>query len=249
MNIDVTFDFTTDSPNYWDCFWQNNNGMGGGGTDPDEASKTLKKYHQQLWSRKLPNGEMMDLTAGSGAYYLTWNGFRFGSDSIVVSFRHHKCRGLIDAVKDAVPDYQQFVEDFVHRTYTIGGAIIFPKHVNSMNQRKGCHPLIGDRWDLTLECIRRFYNGEDSPLYSVLKTDKAFYDLFVDFKGYVDFFYLQDCVRDNYSAVRIWQGKGDFSENPYPQTVEQYLRWIDIQLEFTAKRNERIREANKSLSA
>ena len=242
MAIDTTFDFTSDSPHFWDSFWENNSGMGGGGSDPDTASKTLKKYHQALWSKKLPNSEFMDLKACRAPDYLEWRDFRFGSDSIIVSFRHWKCHDLINAVKDALPDYQQFMEDFVHRTYTIGGAIIFPKHVNSMNQRKGCHPLIGDRWDLTLECIRRFYNGEKSPLQSTLLADKAFYDLFVDFKGYVDFFYLQDCVTEDYSSVKIWQGAGDFSENPYPQNVNQYLSWINSQLDFTEKRNHRIAE-------
>lgn len=183
MVIDTAFDFTTDSPHFWDTFWQNNSGMGSGGSDPDNASKTLKTYHQALWSRVLPNGEAMELKVCEAPDYLSWRDFRFGSDSIMVSFRHTKCRGLINAVKEALPDYQAFMEDYVHRTYTIGGTIIFPKHANSMNQRKGCHPLIGDRWDLTLECIRRFYHGEDSPLQSTLTADRAFYDLFVDFKG------------------------------------------------------------------
>ena len=93
---------------------------------------------------------------------------------------------------------------------------------------------------MTLECIRRYYIGVDSPLYSTIKADRAFFDLFCDFKGYIDFFYLQDCVTDDYSAVHIWQGKGDFSESPYPQNVGQYLDWIDTQLEFTEKRNRRI---------
>ena len=243
MLVDTSFDFTTDTPHFWDSFWQNNSGMGGGGADPDTRSKALRTYHQILWSKTLPNGEKMDLKRGSAADYLTWDGFRFGSDSIVVSFRHSRCRDLIAAVKDALPDYQSFVEDFVHRTYTVGGSIIFPKHINSMNQRKGCHPLIGDRWDLTLECIRRFYNGDDSPLYPTLSTDRAFYELFVDFKGYVDFFFLQDCVTDNYQHVLFWQGKGDFCEDPYPQTVDQYLHWIETQLEFTGKRNDRISKA------
>ncbi len=244
MTIDTTFDFTSDSPRYWDGFWQNNYGFGGGSSDPDVASKTLQRYHQLLWSRDLPNGEKMELETGRDSYsYLTWKDFRFASDSIIVSFRHSKCADLMHAVEAALPDYRAFAEDFVHRTYTIGGAIIFPKHINSMNQRKGCHQLIGDRWDLTLECIRRYYHGEDSPLYNTILADKPFYDLFLDFEGYINFFYLQDCVSNDYREVRIWQGKGDFTENPYPQNVEQYLRWIDIQLDFTEKRNRRIAAA------
>ncbi len=217
--------------------------MGGGGSDPDINSGTLQRYHQMLWSKKLPNGEFMELKAGSGPYYLSWKDFRFASDSIIISFRHSKCRELLEAVRASMPDYKRFVEAYIHRAYTIGGAIIFPKHRNSMNQRRGCHPLIGDRWDLTLECIRRFYRGEDSPLYETIQADKAFYDLFVDFRGYVDLFYLQDCVNDDYSSVKIWLGKGDFCESPYPQTVDQYIHWMNTQLDFLAKRNARIAEA------
>lgn len=64
---------------------------------------------------------------------------------------------------------------------------------NRWHNKKKYKDLISDRWDLTLECIRRYYNGEDSPLYNVFLNDKAFFDLFVDFKGYVDFFPASGC--------------------------------------------------------
>ncbi len=32
--------------------------------DPDNASPTLKAYHQLLWSKQLPNGEFMALETG-----------------------------------------------------------------------------------------------------------------------------------------------------------------------------------------
>lgn len=54
--IDVNFDFTTDTPHFWDGFWSYKNGLGGSRSDPDALSKTLQKYHQLLWSKKLPNG-------------------------------------------------------------------------------------------------------------------------------------------------------------------------------------------------
>ena len=245
--IDVSFDFTSDSPNYWDHYWDNNGGMGSGNSDPDSASKTLQKYHQLLWSKALPNGEYMDLCCGTGPHYLTWKDFRFGSDSIIVSFRYQKNRELIESVAKALPDYRAFVEEYVHKSYTIGGMMIFPKHSGSINQRRGTHQLICDRWDLTLECIRRFFLGEDSPLYPTLQRDKEFFNLFVDFKGFVDYFFLQDCVSSDYSKVKIWLGKGDFSEYPLPKTVDQYLSWIDSEMEFLRKRNRRIEEYARSL--
>lgn len=208
--IDVNFNFTTDSPGYWDGFGERKDGLGAGGSDPDSASPTLQKYHRILWSKELPNGELMDLKAGYGANYLTWNDFRFGSDSIIVSFRYNKYRYMIDQVVKKLDNYKDFYEKYYRKSYTIGGMIIFPKHRFSMNQNKGTNPLICDRWDLTLECIRRYYNGDNSPLFDTIKSDSNFFDLFCDFKGYVDFFFLQDAVSDDYSKVNIWCGDADF---------------------------------------
>ena len=240
--IDVTFDFTTDSYKYWDGFWERKDGLGSGYSDPDSSSLTLQKYHQILWSRNLPNGEKMDLKAGSGAYYLSWKDFRFGSDSIIVSFRYERYRAMIETIMDQLPDYKSFYEDFLHKTYTIGGMIIFPKHRNSINQNKGTNKLISDRWDLTLECIRRFYINERSPLSDILEKDRNFFELFCDFKGYVDYFFLQDCVSDDYSSVKIWYGNEDFTEDPLPKTSNEYLQFLNDEVDFLNKRNKRIME-------
>ncbi len=241
MNIDVNFDFTLDTPNYWKGFWDDSI-LGGGGADPDAVSKTLQAYHQLLWSKALPNGEKLELSIGKGSNYLTWNSFRFGSDSILASFRYIRNKKLLEEVSKSIPEYKLFIEDFIHRTYTIGGSIIFPKK-DSINRARGLNPLVKDRWDLTLECIRRFYKNESSPLYDTLVKNKDFFDLFVDFKGYVDFFYLQDCVSTDYQSVIFWIGDGDLSKNPIPKTVDEYLKWIEKQLEFVSKRNKRIEEA------
>ena len=242
--IDITYDFTTDSPNYWNIFWERNYGLGYGGSDPDNASPTLQEYHRLLWSRPLPNGDVMNLKKGTGSYYLTWKDFRFGSDTIVVSFRYQKYKSMIEKVMEAVGDYKAYYEDLIRKSYTIGGTIIFPKHLSSMNQNKGTNIYISDRWDLTLECIRRYYYGEDSPLYKTILSDKAFYDLFVDFKGYVDFFFLQDCVSDDYQNVNIWCGNADFKECGLPKTIEEYFAFIDKELDFLEKRNKRILDFN-----
>ena len=85
-----------------------------------------------------------------------------------------------------------------------------------MNQNKGTSRLISDRWDLTLECIRRYYKGKSSPLYETIEADHEFYDLFRDFRGYTDFFFLQDAVTDDYSGVKIWCGDSSFAEDGLP---------------------------------
>lgn len=241
--IDVSFDFTTDTPSYWDNFWQNDDVLGGGNNDPDALSKTLQKHHQRLWSKQLPNGEFMDLQIGAANDYLTWKDFRFGSDSILASFRYKRYRNMLKQVKHAMPNYQTYIEDFIRKSYTIGGTIIFPKRKGGINPSRGCNAQIKDRWGLTLECIRRFYNHENSPLYDVLKLDEDFFNLFIDFKGYVDYFYLQDCVSPDYCSVLFWLGDGTFSFNPLPKNPDEYNQWIKKNLEFVEKRNARIRAA------
>ena len=243
MRIDTATDFTLDTPHYWDNFWNDRGGLGVGGGDPDSLSKNLQSYHQTVWSRMLPCGEKMELQRGTGPNYLTWKDFRFGSDSIIVSFRYEKYRYMLDEVKKAVPDYKSFVEDYLHRAYTIGGMMIFPKHAGSINQAKGTNKKLCDRWDLTLECIRRYYAGEDSPIAKTLLRDKDFFDLFVDFKGFVDYFFFQDCVTDDYRTVKVWIGNGDFTDDPLPKSVDEYLLWISRQMDFLEKRNQRIAEA------
>ena len=239
--IDVNFDFTMDSPGYWDGFWERKGGLGAGACDPDACSPTLKRYHQLIWSKPLPNGDYFELTPRKGLDYLSWRNMYFGSDSILVSFRYWDYREMIDAVVRHLPDYRMFMEDFLHRAYTIGGMIIFPKHVGSMNQRRGTNRQIRDRWDLTMECIRRYYNDETSPLSDVIEQDRDFYALFKDFKGYVDFFYLQDCVTEDYKHVNFWLGDGNFNNKPLPHTVEEYLKFIEEELRFLDKRNARIK--------
>lgn len=226
--IDTTFDFRTDTPK---------------GKDPDKYSKTLKAYHQILWSRELPNGEVMKLEHSQDPYcYLTWKDYDFGSDSIIVELRYQKYKRVLDQVAHEVGDIEAYYENLIRRSYTIGGMIIFPKHPNSMNQRRGTCGKISDRWDLTLECIRKYYIGEDSPLRKVMEDDKPFYDLFVDFKGYVDYFFLQDCVANDYSEVSIWCGDATFEKSGLPETVDDYFKFIYKEHDFLDKRNARIKE-------
>jgi hypothetical protein len=73
----------------------------------------------------------------------------------------------------------------------------------SINQRRGIHHRIPDRFDLTLECIRRHYAGASSPLAELLATYRDFSALFGDFRGYVDYFLLNGLVVEHCAAVRF----------------------------------------------
>jgi hypothetical protein len=246
--IDVNFDFTSDTKGFWEGFWERNDGLGAGGADPDSKSKTLRLYSQLLWSRPLPNGEVMELEDGRSKFYLKWKDFYFGNDSITASFRYYRNRPLLEEVKKNVPDYHQFVETYLHRLYQIGGEVILPSSVGGINQTRGFRAEIRDRWDLTLECIRRFYQGEASPLSDVLNKNKAFFELFVDFKGYVDFFFFQDLVDTNYASVKLWLDTPLFVKNPIPKTVDEYFDFLNKEIEFVESRNIRIRHYINSVT-
>ena len=160
--------------------------------------------------------------------------------AITASFLHARYP-LRQFIEENIPNFKEFKREYWHRTYTIGGAIIFPQVRWSMNQARGCHPKICDRWDFTLECIRRFYAGESSPLDTALQRSGDFFRLFGNFKEYVDFFLLQDCVDDNYK-VKIWLDTPVFESHPMPKSLEEYYRWIQTQLDFVDKRGKRIKE-------
>lgn len=241
--IDVRYGFTEDtSPTYWLGFWDRNEGLGAGDADPDAKSPTARRYHQLLWSRQLPNGEVMQLEDGRSRYYLKWNDIWFSSDSITTSFRNGRNKEFIQKLRNEIPDYEGYVMDYLQRLYTIGGLMLLPSFRWCLNQARGCHPRIADRWDLTLECIRRYYSGESSPLDKTMHhpTNVKFFNLFVDFRGFIDFFFLQDCVTSDYQKVVLWYDTPFFESNPIPRTIDSYRSFIDKELEFVDRRNNRI---------
>lgn len=241
-HIDTAFDFTSDSLDFWDGFWERNGGRGAGASDPDTSSPMLQKYHQFLWSKKLPCGKTMKIVAkGKGRNRgLLWDGFVFMSDSIAVSHRYSKMDATIAELKKVIPDYRAYMEHFIHKAYTIGGMMIWPCRRGSINQTKGCNRKIADRMDRTLECIRRYYAGKDSPMRKCLERNHDFFELFVDFKGFVDFFFLQDLVSPNYESVKMLIGSDDLNTQALAQDVNEYRQLLERQLAFVEKRNERI---------
>lgn len=95
--------------------------MGLGGSDPDSRSKKLRDFHQLLWNKKLPNGQMMYLEKGTMSNYLIWNGMRFGSDSIVTQHRYKKCEKVIR---------EEYIEFFLLQDYldSNGSVTLFFPH-------------------------------------------------------------------------------------------------------------------------
>lgn len=86
--IDITFDFRSDSK----------------GRDPDPYSLTLNDYHKALWSKALPNGEVMNLQSGKAPFVLSWKDFYFTSDTIIIELTHFKNKKVIDQVRERFSD-------------------------------------------------------------------------------------------------------------------------------------------------
>jgi hypothetical protein len=228
LEIDTTFDFRSDSH----------------GKDPDAHSATLRKYHRYLWSKRLPNGEQLDLEEISSTlvYRFNMQTLKFGSDSISNSYiGTKKVAHLIDEVA-----HSEF-EEFRNEGSTIGGYLIFPSEREggkmTINGARGFNNKIADRFDLTLECIRLHYQRLEHPLEDTFSSpiNGFFFSLFRNFHGYVDFFFLQDLVDENYDSVKFFTEINEpFESSPIPETAAEYRVYKKATLDFVRKRNSRI---------
>jgi hypothetical protein len=166
--------------------------------------------------------------------------FFLSSDAVVPSFRRESKIAHIIA---QIPVEE--LDAFNAIGYTIGGMMIFPGNQiggkRTINQARGCHPRIKDRFDFTMECIRRHYLGTKSPLSDVLARYANFFRLFEDFRGYVEFFLLQDLVAEDYSAVKFFTPFDEFKTSPpLPSSKETYMLYKQRAVEFIEARNRRI---------
>jgi len=228
--IDVSFDFRSDTPR---------------GKDPDIFSRTLRLYHRVLWSKPLPNGQvfsLVDTTPGTYLHHSSQLGeFFLASDSVIPTFRKE---ARLSRILEQIP---KELTAFVRMSYTIGGMMLFPGNrvggKMTLNGARGCHPRIKDRFDLTVECIRRHYRNAESPLSAALTRYADFFRLFGDFQGYVEFFLLQDLITEDCSAVKFFLPFDDFRSSPLPNSLESYSSYKRQAVEFIQARNRKIVES------
>ncbi|MDO4271662.1 MAG: hypothetical protein Q4C83_01600 [Candidatus Saccharibacteria bacterium] len=226
--IDINFDFQKEA-NY---------------RDSDKYSPTLREYHRLLWSKELPCGDVFSLrpVRDNCLEYITPNGKKWilSSDRAVASYvKPSVMQPLIDEIgRDKVFEFKRLAD-------TIGGIIIWPaKKVDgkiTINGHRGFSSRIADRLDLTMECLRRYYNGQPSPLYDTFARYSDYFDLFVDFKGFVDFFLMNDYVSSDYKTCVIAEPNHyNFSKNGRPVNADEYSAYIDKTTELLRLRNLRI---------
>lgn len=225
MNLDITFNVFTDA----------------NGGDPDSTSPTLRSYHKILWSKPLPNGQIFELDdkkRGAYLYHKSALGeFNLGSDAISHSYRDQtRKQWLIKQIPNEVNELFDIGS-------TIGAYTLFPKNkINNkftINQARGINSLIDDRFDLTLECIRLFYLKLQNPLNDTFQRYLYFFELFENFKGYIDFFLLNDIV-DESENIRFYLPFDNFKTKPSFTDVDEYLVYKKKVTDFINARNKRI---------
>ena len=225
MTIDITFNVYTDA----------------NGGDPDSTSPTLRSYHKMLWSKQLPNGEHFELSdkkVGTYLYHRSGLGEYFlGSDSITHSYKNHKRKTWL------AQQIQDEVQELFNEGSTIGAFTLFPNNridkQHTINQARGVNSFIDDRFDLTLECLRLFYKGQQNPLYDTFLRYKDFFDLFENFKGYIDFFLLNDLIDEN-ENIKFYLPFDNFKTRPTFENIEEYLTYKKGVMDFIKSRNKRI---------
>lgn len=171
---------------------------------------------------------------------------------------------------------KRFIWLYLQKSNTIGGFTVFPRHETpTVNTKRGSSTKICDRFDLTLECIRRAYQEDDfyrddiNPLFGIPEEDKSFFRMFGGkengFKNYVDFFLLNSWIKEDeehhYHVKNLLHDdkkedkerniqtldNWNFNQNPLPQAEEWWIFYRNImdRLEVRNKQIEKLLKEEK----
>jgi hypothetical protein len=229
--IDINFDFSTET--------------GGEQPDIERDSTTLRKYHKLLWIKKLPNGEVPILseTDNNGLIIKTDTcELILSSDTMINTYTGNWDKNFDLRYLKTIAE----IEGFVNITHKIGNFIMYPRtkinDMNSFNQERGTNSKIKDRFDLSLECIKRYYQNEDSPLRETIQRYNQFFQLFKNFKSYCEYYFLEDLTINNYTEIKYFLPFNNFDEMPIPKNAEEYTLYMNKATEFINNRNKRIQD-------
>ncbi|MBO7097062.1 MAG: hypothetical protein J6W11_00280, partial [Alphaproteobacteria bacterium] len=158
--------------------------------------------------------------------------------------------GIMEKPNKGFSLYRKFIGLYLQYANTIGGFILFPRHDCSINQLRGISDKIQDRFDLTLECIRRMYEKDfstgNNPLFGISKEDKDFFKMFRTFENYAKFFCLDNSwVRDG-QVLSLTNNNPldeyDFSKEPLPQDENEWWTFYHNIMKRLDARNEQIKK-------
>jgi len=207
---------------------------------PDRDSPTLRKYHKLLWSKKLPNGEVPILSETD------YNGLKLktdtcelilSSDTMINPYTGNWKKIDLRYLKEI-----NEINEFIKLIHKIGNFIMYPRTKNSFNQERGKNPKIYDRFDLSLECIKRYYNQREeyNPLLETIKRYNKFFELFGKFENYCKFYFLEDLTNEDFTEINHFLPFNNFEEMPIPKNADEYRLYMNKATEFINKRSKRI---------
>lgn len=178
--------------------------------DPDKSS--LKEYED---FKKLIDGWNGDLFTEEpyrlyGSFELelkrhsdSSTKYRLGGDQMITGWLQNldgRSLRLSPRVKQLVKSTDpSLVNKFINARYAPGNFIFWPRHYASINTaRAGIRGGgVEDRIDLTLECLRLWYEGKTPPcIGKAIERDSAYFKLFESFEFFVSFFALEPFVID-----------------------------------------------------
>lgn len=226
--IDTEFDFFSDTPI---------------GKDPDSRSPTLRRYHQLLWTKPLPDGTSFTLSDREPRSYLYGTSskgeFHLSSDAIGHTYRNWKrMASIVSQISD------KEMEAFFRVCSTIGAYTIFPAKMidgkQNINMARGTNSKVRDRIDLTLECIRLLYLEQSNPLDATLLRYNSFFSLFDDFIGFVEFFMFQDLVSSHGNQINFFLPFEGFDGPVLPRDIDEYRTYRLNVMSFVKSRGRRM---------
>jgi hypothetical protein len=229
--------------------------------DPDKVNPDLRDAHRLLWGKAPRGGAVLGLSALRWSDYLkvvsTADDWTLGSDHFA-AIHYNALRTLAEGL-DGLTD------GHLCQFCTIGGYIVFPNQLAqqrpttinrtarhwSINQARGMDGRISDRFDLTLEAIRLFYEGivhrDENPIGDVLEAYRWWFELFGrgadGFEAYADFFFLNPML-DEHRRVKPFGSLPLVFDHALPKDDETaYRGYVADQLDFVSRRNELIRRS------
>lgn len=226
--------------------------------DPDKVNPQLRQAHRLLWSKAPRGRQPLVLSALKWSDYLkvvsSPDGWTVGSDNFATTHTN--------ALRAFAERLEGFTDGHLCEFCTIGGYIVFPNRLAqqrptttnptarrwSVNQARGMERQISDRFDLTLEAIRLFYEGtvhrNENPIGDVLEAYRWWFELFGKgtdgFLAFADFFLLTPML-DGQGLVKPFKPLTLAFDHALPKDDETaYRAYIADQLDFVRRRNELI---------
>ena len=171
----------------------------------------------------MPNGASFDLVASPPPVYLHHSSdlgeFWLSSDSVIHTYTRWE-------------SMRPIIEQFPRRTTRISAlsctpsarCMVWPANrvdgKLTINGVGGFNRSISERFDLTVECVRRYYLGASSPLGLTFgRYQRVLRAVLVHFHGFVEFFLLHDIVTDDCSRVKFFMPFDDFKPPAVPRDV------------------------------